>query len=407
MPFLGLVWFTSCVSCWFQSDQTLLKSPDSLPVTLSVDSSSFVRELNVPATLAAQLKLGLAAWKTQSPSWLPFSEGPARSPHLSSWFSQLSTNPSNSWLNILAAGPGRFQDVALTQSVQLGQLAQRLSSPLIPTPQANGSFSNNVLPVLDPIVQLPEKIEADSNTLLPSASVVQTEWGQFQVWLRGRLIADVPDRVRAMLLAESLERFLDRSDLDASELQPAIAAGVAVGRWGEYILFAIDSDLQAQLNRDSQALAIEWVNNIRVALGTAPLSFADTQIALGGFVETPIQLNGMASWYGHYFHGRKTATGEIFNQNDFTAAHRTLPFHTYLKVTNLLNGRTAVVRINDRGPYIPGRNLDLSLGTARFLGSEETGVIPYNAVILQLGSDTVAPPVTRTTSADIRQQASS
>jgi len=69
---------------------------------------------------------------------------------------------------------------------------------------------------------------------------------------------------------------------------------------------------------------------------------------------------GVASWYGPGFQGRKTANGERFNTNEMTAAHKTLPFNTFLRVTNLENGITTVVRINDRGPFIRGRIIDLS-----------------------------------------------
>lgn len=70
---------------------------------------------------------------------------------------------------------------------------------------------------------------------------------------------------------------------------------------------------------------------------------------------------GIASWYGPGFHGRKTASGERFDTHELTAAHKTLPFNTYLKVTNLENGKTTIVRVNDRGPYARGRIIDLSL----------------------------------------------
>lgn len=69
---------------------------------------------------------------------------------------------------------------------------------------------------------------------------------------------------------------------------------------------------------------------------------------------------GTASWYGPGFHGRKTASGERFNTNEMTAAHKTLPFGDSVKVTNLDNGRTVIVRINDRGPFVKGRIIDLS-----------------------------------------------
>jgi len=82
-----------------------------------------------------------------------------------------------------------------------------------------------------------------------------------------------------------------------------------------------------------------------------------------GFVET-----GIASWYGPEFHGKPTSSREIFDQNDLTAAHQTLPFGTMVLVTNLDNGRQVTVRINDRGPFIKGRIIDLSYAAARMLG---------------------------------------
>lgn len=92
---------------------------------------------------------------------------------------------------------------------------------------------------------------------------------------------------------------------------------------------------------------------------------------------------GLASWYGPYFHGRLTANGEIFNQNELTVAHKSLPFNTFLKVTNLQTGKAVIVRVNDRGPYIPPRSLDLSRVAARCINSEVAGVVPYEAVIMQ------------------------
>ncbi|MFA3783614.1 septal ring lytic transglycosylase RlpA family protein [Melioribacteraceae bacterium 4301-Me] len=83
----------------------------------------------------------------------------------------------------------------------------------------------------------------------------------------------------------------------------------------------------------------------------------------------------IASWYGPGFHGRLTANGEIYDQMALTAAHKSLPFGTMLLVTNLKNGKSALVRINDRGPYIEGRDLDLSKGTALALGMIRRGVI--------------------------------
>lgn len=87
------------------------------------------------------------------------------------------------------------------------------------------------------------------------------------------------------------------------------------------------------------------------------------------FIET-----GVASWYGPGFARKRTADGERFDLNGLTAAHRSLPLNSYVKVTNLENGLSVVVRINDRGPYFAGRVLDLSPRAARALGMKENGL---------------------------------
>src|SRR5882762_1657199 len=96
---------------------------------------------------------------------------------------------------------------------------------------------------------------------------------------------------------------------------------------------------------------------------------------------------GTASWYGSYFHGKETASGEPFNMYDLTAAHPTLPLGTFVKVTNLRNGRTLVVRVNDRGPVVDGRIIDLSYEAARELDLKKQG-------IQRVRLDLVEPPQT-------------
>ena len=83
---------------------------------------------------------------------------------------------------------------------------------------------------------------------------------------------------------------------------------------------------------------------------------------------------GLASWYGPHFHGKRTANGERFDMNGLTAAHRTLPLNSYVRVINLATSRSIVVRINDRGPYFADRIIDLSAKAARELGIKEDGV---------------------------------
>src|SRR5258705_9750125 len=87
----------------------------------------------------------------------------------------------------------------------------------------------------------------------------------------------------------------------------------------------------------------------------------------------PYQI-GTASWYGDYFQGKATASGEPYNMYDLTAAHPTLPLGSWVRVTNLRNGRAVVVRINDRGPVVPGRIIDLSYNTARVLQFQSQGL---------------------------------
>ena len=91
--------------------------------------------------------------------------------------------------------------------------------------------------------------------------------------------------------------------------------------------------------------------------------------ATGQYIQT-----GMASYYAEKFQGRKTASGEIYNMNKFTAAHRSLPFNTEIKVTNLENSRSVIVRVNDRGPFAKGRIIDLSKAAASQIGLLRKGV---------------------------------
>jgi len=99
---------------------------------------------------------------------------------------------------------------------------------------------------------------------------------------------------------------------------------------------------------------------------------------------------GTASWYGPGFHGNPTSSGEIYDQNDLTAAHQTLPLGTRVAVTNLRNGRSVEVRINDRGPFVKGRSIDLSYAAARSLGMIGPGTVPVRIEVLGNGETRVA-----------------
>jgi rare lipoprotein A len=111
-----------------------------------------------------------------------------------------------------------------------------------------------------------------------------------------------------------------------------------------------------------------------------PARAGDQPIA-GAYIE-----EGNASWYGAPFHGRRASNGEIYDMNKMTAAHRTMAFGTMVKVTNLTNGRTAVVRITDRGPFIENRIIDLSMAAAKAIESIGPGVVPVRLEVIS-GSD--------------------
>ncbi len=100
---------------------------------------------------------------------------------------------------------------------------------------------------------------------------------------------------------------------------------------------------------------------------------------------------GKASWYGKKFHGRKTANGEIYNMYAMTAAHKTLPLGTYVRVKNLNNNKKIDVRINDRGPFVRGRIIDLSYTGAKKLGIVGPGIAPVEIVALGTASKTKTP----------------
>ncbi|MEM7062016.1 MAG: septal ring lytic transglycosylase RlpA family protein [Cyanobacteria bacterium P01_B01_bin.77] len=187
----------------------------------------------------------------------------------------------------------------------------------------------------------------------------------------------------------------------AAQLESMSAQDAAfTAHWddGSYVVMAGDSPLvtlgdtvqlpDATANEAENALQV--TNRLRRLLGDSPAEPVTEVIGRPAPV-APVQQvaavrssqSGMASWYGPGFHGRRSASGESFNQYAMTAAHRTLPFGTQVRVTNLNNGRQVVVRINDRGPYSHGRIIDLSAGAASEIGLQSAGVGPVQIEVLQ------------------------
>ncbi len=94
---------------------------------------------------------------------------------------------------------------------------------------------------------------------------------------------------------------------------------------------------------------------------------------------------GVASWYGKDYHGRPTASGEIYDMYGLSAAHRTMPLRSVIRVTNRTNGRQVTLKVNDRGPFIRGRTLDVSYGAAKALGFAEAGLAPVEFEVISRG----------------------
>ena len=95
-----------------------------------------------------------------------------------------------------------------------------------------------------------------------------------------------------------------------------------------------------------------------------------------------VKRKGISSWYGKKFHGSKTSNGEIYNMHAKTAAHKTLPMHTMVRVTNIQNGKSTVVRINDRGPFIKGRIIDCSYVAGKEIGLDHLGIAKVEIEVL-------------------------
>lgn len=428
MQFFGLVWVTSWVSYILTSSQGLFKVPDYLVSTLP---GHFFSAVNSPTELPNPLvptPLYSKIWSSKSPvatfpnlafqmgvGSFPFRPQPA----------QTSVRPPvqfNGSQNIFCNPKLELENNFLPVTP-----LSAISTPWEQTSPREGSkatFPQQIFQVIQNLLPWRQRREP-VKTLASSVVVVSThssepiadknqgegprvkrgfwrysqllshrafaapdkpEPEKFQVWLKERLIAEFPSQKPAELMAERLKQFLSNpSDpyLNASPVLPAVWEGQPAVKVGDRLLFKMDDALAADLNRNPQLLVIEWANNLRVALGKVSLKLADAQKHMYNLAETPKTFKGNASWYGGYFHGRLTATGETYSQHELTAAHPSLPFDTYLKVKNLNNGASVIVRINDRGPYIPNRHLDLSREAARCIDSEKVGVIPFEAVIMQ------------------------
>ena len=263
-------------------------------------------------------------------------------------------------------------------AIPLVSLISGTSSPKIVNETYNQSSSYNSL------ITHQDKPFISNNNLLESIQpkyVIEFRSKPANEWMimvnnqPAFLVKDLPN---AVISAAKLAMTMNAPDFDPRYLEPLAIDGEYLGKYKNVILFKIP---QSEVVNPSLKLT-QWINNLRVSANVEPLTLVEAQKQMHQLAPTGEQINGIASWYGPYFQGRQTASGEQFEQQDFTAAHPSLPFDTYLKVTNQQNGKSVVVRINDRGPYFGDRNLDLSHAAAIALNSDEAGVVPIVATIL-------------------------
>ncbi|MNS19552.1 RlpA-like protein precursor [compost metagenome] len=179
------------------------------------------------------------------------------------------------------------------------------------------------------------------------------------------------DGSRANAIAASLNKAYASGNLRADKITPGRRDRQYAIMAGRQPLIVVDDKLAASQGARPATLVLKWMDNLRTAMGGVP--FATTASRHGSLISGSAV--GHASWYGPGFHGRRTANGERFDQWAMTAAHKTLPLGSLLLVTNLKNKRTILVRVNDRGPYIPGRMLDLSAGAAQAIGVSGVGTV--------------------------------
>jgi rare lipoprotein A len=193
---------------------------------------------------------------------------------------------------------------------------------------------------------------------------------------------------RATTTAARLNQ-LYRDNVDASNIKISWQAErkqyVIAANSSEIVVIDSDTVLPDTVKNASNDV-LQATNRIRRQMGGAsPLSGIEgepqraSQVSLGGL---NLRVTGYASWYGPGFEGGYTANGEAFRPEGLTAAHRSLPFGTQVRVTNMDNGASVVVRITDRGPFTPDRVIDLSTGAARVIGLIQSGVAPVSLQVL-------------------------
>lgn len=203
-----------------------------------------------------------------------------------------------------------------------------------------------------------------------------------------------PNPIERATATAAMINQLNRDGLDANQIIPAWKNGSYVIRLGDRATLKFDQQAVFPVSLQNQTQdVLESANLLRRLLGGAnpvsevidsPSKRVAASSALSPTLNSRIVgvMSGMASWYGPGFDGNYSASGEIFNASDLTAAHPSLPFGTFVRVVNMDNGQSVVVRINDRGPYAHGRVIDISQAAANVIGLISSGVAPVRLEVL-------------------------
>lgn len=188
--------------------------------------------------------------------------------------------------------------------------------------------------------------------------------------------------LRSKQAAHWLQLFL-RNNGSYNDIQIVASEEGLVLKLGETTIATVDAKTATAMGVSVDYLATTWKQKLRQALGEVPAYETPT------WVKKPIEQSGhylaqgLASWYGPGFHGRRAADGSRFNQHALTAAHKTLPFGTKVKVTNQRTGQSCVVKVTDRGPFVGHRVIDLSKGAAAAVGMLGSGVAKVTLEVLK------------------------
>ena len=250
-------------------------------------------------------------------------------------------------------------DVSKSKGDPKGEIKKNSESVKLPSNHLNSSLNKSVSPA--------KSADDSSENLLASSNPIE----------------------RATAAAALINQ-LNRDGLDANQIIPAWKNGNYVIKLGDRATIKFDQQavFSESLQNNTQDV-LDSANLLRRLFGGAnPLSevvdspskfAAKSRVLTNSIVGV---MSGMASWYGPGFDGNYSASGEIFNASDLTAAHLTLPFGTLVRVVNMDNNQSVVVRINDRGPYLHDRVIDISTAAANMIGLISSGVAPVRLEVL-------------------------